>query len=65
MLQYALPIDGFASEYNEDIEFYHAAYSHVAGFTTDPLQGFIIRELESDFECHEAHGASYEPDWRI
>lgn len=63
-MQYALPIDGFASEYNENIEFYHAVYSHFPG-TNDPLQGFIIRELESDFECHEAHGVPYEPDWRI
>lgn len=64
-MQYALPLDEFASDYNEGIEFYHIAYSHVAGFATDPLQGFIIQVLESDFEYHEAHGAPYEPDWRI
>jgi|TARA_R100000084_G_scaffold83412_1_gene38976 hypothetical protein len=63
-MQYALPIDGFASEYNEDITRYFAIYLHYPG-VDDPFQGFIIRELESDFERHEVHGVPYEPDWRI
>jgi len=41
-MQYALPIDGYASEYNDDIEFFVACYQH----TDDPLQSFIRREIE-------------------
>ena len=60
-MQYALPIDGYASEYNDDIEFFVACYQH----TDDPLQSFIITELESDFAYHESHGATFTPDWGI
>ena len=41
-MQYALPIDGYAAEYNDDIEFFVACYQH----TDDPLQSFIRREIE-------------------
>ena len=52
-MQYALPIDGYASEYNDDIEFFVACYQH----SDDPLQSFIRREIEvasSNFETDTA-----------
>lgn len=64
-MQYALPTDGYASEYNEDIEFYVACYQH----SDDPLQAFIRRELEADFDrnadCDYDGSIFYTPDWRI
>jgi len=63
-MQYALPIDGYASEYNDDIAFFVACYQH----TDDPLQSFIRRELEADFDRNadfDYDGIYYTPDWRV
>ena len=54
-MQYALPVDGYSAEYNEDIAFYVACYQH----SDDPLQDFIRREIAADLFDQD------EPDWRI
>ena len=40
-MQYELPIDGYAAEFNDDIEFFVACYQH----SDNPLQHFIRTEL--------------------
>lgn len=50
-MQYALPIDGYASEYNDDIAFFIACYQH----TDDPLQSFIRREIEIESGNYDLH----------
>lgn len=50
-MQYALPIDGYAAEYNDDIEFFVACYQH----SDDPLQAFIRREIEVLEESEETY----------
>ena len=57
-MQYALPIDGYAAEYNDDIEFFVACYQH----TDDPLQSFICREIEiasGDYDPHPMDDSPY------
>lgn len=40
--QYALHLDGYSADYNDDIQFFVACYQH----SDDPLQSFIRREIE-------------------
>ena len=57
-MQYALPIDGYASEYNDDIEFFVACYQH----SDDPLQSFIRREIEiasGNYDLHPMDDSPY------
>ena len=58
-MQYALPIDGYASEYNDDIAFFVACYQH----TDDPLQCFIRREIEiasdNGYDLHPMDDSPY------
>lgn len=65
-MQFELPIDGYASEYNDDIEFFVACYQH----SDDPLQAFIRRELDeqasnAEFDYDLGAWVYQQTDWRI